>query len=287
MSTRSASQQLKVGHCSFLALPSSPPCTMLRSTTVIAARRSMQDWVTWRNYLLKDQWDEIGLRPSLAFEIILMHMHKLGLKNPSEQTSASLAAGIAAAQHGGRVQFLSAQDMKTTFLAVKATTACMCRGGYTRSRLQPLSKGGGMISEIMLAWAPCGFHMQARIKQLAGRSDLSQEYVDALPPSPRTFLHMSPQTARAVFSADHLPVVCPMNVHDIALARSKINIRGHAQFYSCSFCIVRLQPHPSRMYARCNNIAKCMCIRTRRPYPPSSNDESFRERYALDERTTP
>ena len=144
-----------------------------------------------------------------------------------------------------------------------------------------------MISEIMLAWAPCGFHMQARIKQLAGRSDLSQEYVDALPPSPRTFLHMSPQTARAVFSADHLPVVCPMNVNDIALARSKINIRGHAQFYSCSFCIVRLQPHPSRMYARCNNIAKCMCIRTRRPYPPSSNDESFRERYALDERTTP
>ena len=80
-----------------------------------------------------------------------------------------------------------------------------------------------MFYEIMLAWAPCGFHMQARIKQLAGRSDLSQEYVDALPPSPRTFLHMSPQTARAVFSAEHLP---PMNVHDIALARSKINIRG-------------------------------------------------------------
>ena len=103
----------------------------------------MQDWVTWRNYLCKAQWDEIALKPSLAFEIILMQMHKLGLKNPSEQTSASLAAGIAAAEHGEHVQFLSGQDMKTAFLAVKATTACMCRGGYTRSRLQPLSQGGG------------------------------------------------------------------------------------------------------------------------------------------------
>ena len=68
--------------------------------------------------------------------------------------------------------------------------------------------------------------MQARIKQLAGRSNLSHEYIDALPPSPRTFLRMSPQRARAVFSAEHPPVICPLNVHDIALARSKINMRG-------------------------------------------------------------
>ena len=128
MSTRSASQQLKVGHCSFLALPSPPPCTMLRSPAVtFAPRRNYQDWVPWRNYLCQVQWDEIAARPILAFEIIVMQMHTLGLKNPSEQTSASLAAGIAAAEHGGRVQYLSAQDMKTIFLAVKATTAC--RGG--------------------------------------------------------------------------------------------------------------------------------------------------------------
>lgn len=140
MSTRSASQQLKVGFCS-------PPCTMLHMRIpcpkTVAARRGYQDYEYWKNYLCKGQWDEIEAKPNMAGEIIVTQMNQLGLKNPSEQTSASLAAGIAAAQHGGRVQFLSPQDMKTIFLAVKATTACMCRGGYTRSRLQPLSKGGG------------------------------------------------------------------------------------------------------------------------------------------------
>ena len=112
----------------------------------------MQDWVTWRNYLFKAQWDEIALKPSLAFEIILMHMYKLGLKNPSEQTSASIAAGIAVAEHGERVRFLSHRDMTNTFLAVKAQS--LFQGAYIAgvrsSRLQPqevarigISQGGG------------------------------------------------------------------------------------------------------------------------------------------------
>ena len=100
------------------------PCP---KTVTVAARRGYQDFTHWKNYLCKEQWDEIGAKPNLAGEIIVTQMNQLGLKNPSEQTSASLAAGIAAAEHGGRVQYLSAQDMKTIFLAVKATTAC--RGG--------------------------------------------------------------------------------------------------------------------------------------------------------------
>ena len=181
MSTRSASQQLKVGHCSFLALPSPPPCTMLRSPAVtFAARRNYQDWAPWRNYLCQVQWDDITARPILAFEIIVMQMHTLGLKNPSEQTSASLAAGIAAAEHGGRVQYLSAQDMRTIFLAVKATTAC--RGGYTRSRLQPLSQGGGrdgleaadstcrLASNSWLAGATSRMSTSMRCRQVQGLS---------------------------------------------------------------------------------------------------------------------
>ena len=68
--------------------------------------------------------------------------------------------------------------------------------------------------------------MQTRIKQLAGKSNLSDEYIDVLPAVPRDLLTAHPDLALAVFSAEHPPVICPLNVHDIALARSKINMRG-------------------------------------------------------------
>ena len=135
-------------------------------TVTVAARRSYQDFVAWLNYLCQYHWDEIKARPSLASEIILTQMHALGLKNPSEQTSASIAAGIAVAEHGERVRLLNQNDMTHTFLAVKAQS--LFQGAYIAgvrsSRLQPqevarigISQGGGgmggrqnRISEIML-----------------------------------------------------------------------------------------------------------------------------------------
>ena len=135
-------------------------------TVIVAARRSYQDFVAWLNYLCQCHWDDIKARPSLASEIIVTQMHRLGLKNPSEQTSASIAAGIAVAEHGERVQVLSASDMTHLFLAVKAQS--LFQGAYIAgvrsSRLQPqevarigISQGaGGMggrpnrISEVML-----------------------------------------------------------------------------------------------------------------------------------------
>ena len=135
-------------------------------TVTIAARRSYQDFVAWVNYLCQCHWNDIKARPTLAAEIIVMQMHRLGLKNPSEQTSASIAAGIAVAEHGERVRLLSESDMTHIFLAVKAQS--LFQGAYIAgmrsSRLQPqevarigISQGaGGMggrqnrISEIML-----------------------------------------------------------------------------------------------------------------------------------------
>ena len=144
---------------------------MMRAPTVtVAARRGYQQFEAWLNYLCQHHWAEIRARPNLAGEIITTQMNKLGLKNPSEQSSAAIAAGIAAAEHGARVALLSAQDMTNIFLAVKAQS--LFQGAYIAgvrsSRLQPLSQGGGgmggrqnRISEIMLAWAPCGFHRLA------------------------------------------------------------------------------------------------------------------------------
>ena len=103
------------------------------------ARRSYQDWLSWSNYLCQIHWEEIKARPTLAGEIIVTQMHKLGLRNPSEQSSASIAA---AAEHGQSVTSLNATHMTHTFLAVKAQSffqgayiagACEARG-YNRRR---------------------------------------------------------------------------------------------------------------------------------------------------------
>ena len=102
-------------------------------------RRGYQDYLSWANYLRQCDWEGIKAKPYLAGEIIVTQMHKLGLKNPSEQTSASIAAGIAVAEHGERVRFLSHRDMTNTFLAVKAQS--LFQGAYIAgvrsSRLQP------------------------------------------------------------------------------------------------------------------------------------------------------
>ena len=106
-------------------------------TVTIAARRSYQDFVAWVNYLCQCHWNDIKARPTLAAEIIVMQMHRLGLKNPSEQTSASIAAGIAVAEHGERVRLLNQNDMTHTFLAVKAQS--LFQGAYIYSRRAKLA----------------------------------------------------------------------------------------------------------------------------------------------------
>ena len=149
MSTRSASQQLKVGLCS-------PPCTMMRipCPKTVAARRGYQDYEYWKNYLCKGQWDEIEAKPNMAGEIIVTQMHKLGLKNPSEQTSAAIAGGIAAAEHGENVSLLSAQDMKKTFMFVKAQSLFQGNIYSRRAKLAVTTAGGSpRIVIIAMAWA--------------------------------------------------------------------------------------------------------------------------------------
>jgi hypothetical protein len=77
------------------------------------ARRGYQDYTSWANYLYRSQWDDIDATPLAAGEIITAQMHALLLKNPSEQTSATIAAGIAVATYGHHVDRLSSRDMNT------------------------------------------------------------------------------------------------------------------------------------------------------------------------------
>ena len=101
------------------------------------ARRGYQDYLSWANYLRQRDWDDIKAKPYLAGEIIVTQMHALGLRNPSEQSSASIAAGAAAAEHGERVNSLSVTHMTHTFLAVKAQS--LFQGAYIYSRRAKLA----------------------------------------------------------------------------------------------------------------------------------------------------
>ena len=106
-------------------------------TVTVTARRSYQDFAAWVNYLCQYHWDEIKAKPTLAATIIVTQMHALGLRNPSEQSSASIAAGAAAAEHGERVNSLSVTHMTHTFLAVKAQS--LFQGAYIYSRRAKLA----------------------------------------------------------------------------------------------------------------------------------------------------
>ena len=83
-------------------------------------RRDYQDYTNWQNFLRRSQWQEIGIKPTLAAEIITTQMNALGLQNPSEQTSASIAAGIGVATYGEKVRLMSNSDMNFIYQAFKA-----------------------------------------------------------------------------------------------------------------------------------------------------------------------
>ena len=64
------------------------------------------------------------------------------------------------------------------------------------------------------------------IKQLAGKSNMCEELIDVLPSIPKDLLRTNSDLARAVFSAQRLPIKCPLSIGDLLLARGKINMRG-------------------------------------------------------------
>ena len=67
---------------------------------------------------------------------------------------------------------------------------------------------------------------QARIKLMAGKRAVSEQLIEVLPPTPKDLLRTNPDLAKDVFSAQRLPVTCPLSAHVILLARGKIKMRG-------------------------------------------------------------
>ena len=57
-------------------------------------QRPLQDFVSWKNFLTRSRWEDVEANPTIASEIILQFVNKLGLICPSEGTCASLAAAI-------------------------------------------------------------------------------------------------------------------------------------------------------------------------------------------------
>ena len=110
---------------------------------------------------------------------------------------------------------------------------------------------------------------QARIKQLTGKSNLAQEYIEVLPPIPRDFLQAHRAIALAVFSEERLPVTCPLQDLQITLARSKISMRKGPLMRN-SLHVVSAECGYNRTRRACmhahisSSIAQCMYIRISR-----------------------
>ena len=65
-----------------------------------------------------------------------------------------------------------------------------------------------------------------RLKQLCKAEPM--EYIVKLPSTPAEFLRLHPLMAKAVFSRENLPCVCPLNAVRVSDAESKIQCRGGA-----------------------------------------------------------
>ena len=84
-------------------------------------RRAMQDYTSFPAFGTAAVWGDIAANPSLSIEVLCQHMHKLGLVNPSEPTSADIAAVALVAQWGPSASALLAQaDIDKAFSDVKA-----------------------------------------------------------------------------------------------------------------------------------------------------------------------
>ena len=88
------------------------------------ARRGYQDFMSWQVFGTQSLWRDIRTSPALAHELIVQFLSvKLGLRNPSEQTSGDVASAIVVAMHGPvRAATMNDKDIQTMYDWVKATS---------------------------------------------------------------------------------------------------------------------------------------------------------------------
>jgi hypothetical protein len=87
---------------------------------VVRDRRGYQDYSTWLNFGTASLYEDIAASPNVSGELIAQHLHRLQLKNPSEQTSADVAAGILVATYGPAAGMLAQPQLQSTYDWFKA-----------------------------------------------------------------------------------------------------------------------------------------------------------------------
>lgn len=83
-------------------------------------RRPYQDYHSWLAYGTKQWWDDVEAAPHLAMEMSCQRLRLAGLVNPSEQTSAHVAAAIACMTHGTCAPLLAQSELQKIYDNVKA-----------------------------------------------------------------------------------------------------------------------------------------------------------------------
>jgi len=82
-------------------------------------RREYQNFKKWDTYGTNAWWTRVFEDPSLASELVAQRCHTAGLVNPSEKTSADIAAGIIVLTHGTISSTLPAAECDKVFVAFK------------------------------------------------------------------------------------------------------------------------------------------------------------------------
>ena len=82
-------------------------------------RREYQNFKKWDTYGTNAWWTRVFEDPSLASELVAQRCHTAGLVNPSEKTSADIAAGIIVLTHGTISSTLPAAECDKVFIAFK------------------------------------------------------------------------------------------------------------------------------------------------------------------------
>ncbi len=83
--------------------------------------RPLQDFCSWPSYGTASLWDEVRECPELATELMCQWVNGLGAINPTEPTSASIAAHAVAAQYGfPQCLWLSDGIVQEVYESVKA-----------------------------------------------------------------------------------------------------------------------------------------------------------------------
>jgi hypothetical protein len=88
-------------------------------------RREYQNFKKWDTYGTNAWWTHVFEDPSLASELVAQRCHTAGLVNPSEKTSADIAAGIIVLTHGTISSTLPAAECDKVFVAFKVRRMIM------------------------------------------------------------------------------------------------------------------------------------------------------------------